>query len=243
MNCVQLCVADLCVADLFAAVCVIELCVADLFAAVCVTGCRRGSIPPPARWSSAVHQETRTHTHTHTHTHTSHIHTHHTYTHRHTHHTHTHITHTHHTHITHTHHTHSALSCLCRRRRRSSAEPAVDRNGRHEQQKDGRCVRCDAWYMRIKWIILLWCVVHGSPFLLCNDDMFPFRPPFPPYNYLLTYTTNWEDLIVGEGAQGPVSQNYTSNPSNSSRALGLSRTVSNPCSPKKRTLAPKKTNP
>jgi hypothetical protein len=46
------------------------------------------------------------------------------------------------------------------------------------------------------------------------------------------YTTNWEGLKVGGGAQGPVSQNCTSNPSNSSRVLELSRTLSNPCSPK-----------
>jgi len=37
---------------------------------------------------------------------------------------------------------------------------------------------------------------------------------------------------VGGEAQGPVSQNCTSNPSNSLRVLELSRTSSNPCSPK-----------
>jgi hypothetical protein len=55
-------------------------------------------------------------------------------------------------------------------------------------------------------------------FLLYNDDMVPFRPLFPPI-----ITTNWEDLKVGGGAQGPVSQNCTSNPSNSSRVIELSR--------------------
>ena len=37
---------------------------------------------------------------------------------------------------------------------------------------------------------------------------------------------------MGGGAQGPVSQNCTSNPSNSSSVLELSQTLSNPCSPK-----------
>jgi len=37
---------------------------------------------------------------------------------------------------------------------------------------------------------------------------------------------------VGGGAQGPISQNCTSHPSNISRYLELSRTLSNPCSQK-----------
>jgi len=47
-----------------------------------------------------------------------------------------------------------------------------------------------------------------------------------------TYTSNREVLKVGGGAQGSVSQNCTSNPLNSLTILDLSRTLSNPCSPK-----------
>jgi hypothetical protein len=53
----------------------------------------------------------------------------------------------------------------------------------------------------------------------------PFFPPINIYN--ITY---WEELKVGGGAQGPVSQNCTSNPLNDLRILELSRTKSNPCS-------------
>jgi len=68
-------------------------------------------------------------------------------------------------------------------------------------------------------------------FLLYNDDMVPFRPSFPPM-IVYIYTTNWENLKVGGGAQGPVSQNFTSSPLSSLRVLELSRALSNPFSPK-----------
>jgi len=70
-----------------------------------------------------------------------------------------------------------------------------------------------ALHLKVKALLLL----------LYNDDMVPFWPPFPPI-MIYKYITKWEDLKVGGGVQGLGSQNYTLNPSNSSRVLELSRT-------------------
>jgi hypothetical protein len=57
-------------------------------------------------------------------------------------------------------------------------------------------------------------------------------PLFSPINIYKNTQLIGKILKVRGGAQGPVSQNCTSNPSNSSRVLELSQTLTNPCSQK-----------